>query len=74
MNSDRPSFGVSTTRWKWLLISTPAWTDHRQSNIGGNSPGAGEIFSKQDGKSRVVVKATGNWMYLYETIRSMYPM
>ena len=25
-------------------------------------------FSKQDRRSRVVVEATGNWMYLYETI------
>ena len=25
-------------------------------------------FSKQDRRSQVVVEATGNWMYLYETI------
>ena len=27
-----------------------------------------KYFSKQDAKSKVVGKATGNWMYLYETI------
>lgn len=30
-------------------------------------------FSKQDRKSRVVVEATGNWMYLYETIERYTP-
>ena len=27
-----------------------------------------KYFSKQDRRSKVVVEATGNWMYLYETI------
>ena len=30
-------------------------------------------FSKQDRKSQVVVEATGNWMYLYETIEKYVP-
>jgi hypothetical protein len=30
-------------------------------------------FSKQDRKSQVVVEATGNWMYLYETIEQYVP-
>jgi transposase len=30
-------------------------------------------FSKQDRKSAVVVEATGNWMYLYETIEKYVP-
>lgn len=30
-------------------------------------------FSKQDSKSQVVVEATGNWMYLYETIERYTP-
>jgi transposase len=30
-------------------------------------------FSKQDRRSRVVVEATGNWMYLYETIERYTP-
>jgi transposase len=30
-------------------------------------------FSKQDSKSSVVVEATGNWMYLYETIERYVP-
>ena len=30
-------------------------------------------FSKQDPKSKVVVEATGNWMYLYETIEKHVP-
>jgi transposase len=30
-------------------------------------------FSKQDRKSQVVVEATGNWMYLYETIERYTP-
>jgi transposase len=30
-------------------------------------------FSKQDRKSSVVVEATGNWMYLYETIERYTP-
>lgn len=30
-------------------------------------------FSKQDRKSKVVVEATGNWMYLYETIERYTP-
>jgi transposase len=30
-------------------------------------------FSKQDPKSKVVVEATGNWMYLYETIEKYVP-
>jgi hypothetical protein len=31
-------------------------------------PALENYFSKQDRKSAVVVEATGNWMYLYETI------
>jgi len=31
------------------------------------------FFSKQDRKSQVVVEATGNWMYLYETIERYTP-
>src|SRR4029453_18444296 len=30
-------------------------------------------FSKQDRRSQVVVEATGNWMYLYETIEGYTP-
>jgi transposase len=30
-------------------------------------------FSGQDRKSKVVVEATGNWMYLYETIERYTP-
>src|SRR5262245_47560811 len=30
-------------------------------------------FSRQDPKSKVVVEATGNWMYLYETIERYTP-
>jgi transposase len=30
-------------------------------------------FSQQDRKSKVVVEATGNWMYLYETIEKHVP-
>ena len=30
-------------------------------------------FSKQDRRSQVVVEATGNWMYLYETIERYTP-
>ena len=31
-----------------------------------------KYFSKQDPRSEVVVEATGNWMYLYETMRSTF--
>ena len=30
-------------------------------------------FSKRDRRSQVVVEATGNWMYLYETIERYTP-
>jgi transposase len=32
-----------------------------------------KYFSKQDRRSQVVVEATGNWMYLYETIEKHVP-
>ena len=32
-----------------------------------------KYFSKQDPRSKVVVEATGNWMYLYETIEKHVP-
>ena len=36
-------------------------------------PALESYFSKQDSKSSVVVEATGNWMYLYETIERYTP-
>jgi transposase len=44
-----------------------------RASLAVTRPALENHFSKQDRKSRVVVEATGNWMYLYETIEKHVP-
>jgi transposase len=44
-----------------------------KATLAVTQPALEKYFAKQDSRSEVVVEATGNWMYLYETIEQYTP-
>jgi hypothetical protein len=66
--------GVDLGKRKAVVIKK----DHRgkvtgKATLAVSQAALESYFSKQDSKSSVVVEATGNWMYLYETIEKYTP-
>jgi transposase len=66
--------GVDLGKRKAVVVKKDRWGKITgRATLAVSQAALENYFSKQDRKSAVVVEATGNWMYLYETIEKYVP-